>query len=184
MLLELTTQNITVLDFNELFINHYQTDILNHLYNFKMLNLPISNKDVQKIFYHCLIHGVCESVMGNNKSKPVFLYNNTQLDDCIIKDYYTEQELLEFFNSFFYKLDKMLPVRVYKSKYNTVSLKNLIDTNDARASLVINGLVEKNKEYQTKDYTFEKIKRFSKKYQLQFLSNDYFNRLKTKQILI
>jgi len=184
MLLELNRYNLTVLDFNELFIKQYQIEILDHLYKFKLLEKPLNNQDVRKIFYHCLIHGICETVLGYNKSKPLLLYNNTQLDDCIIKEYYKEEELLEFFNAFFYKLDKMLPVRVYKSKFNTVSLKNLIDIKDARASLAINGIVEKNKEYQHREYTFEKVKRFSKKYELTFLNNDYFNRLKTKQILI
>ena len=184
MVLELKIHNIVVLDFNELFIKQYQIDILDHLYKFKLLEKSLSNSDVKKIFYHSLIHGLCETVLNNNKCKSLLMYNNTQLDDCIIKEYYKEENLLSFFDLFFYKLDKMLPVRVYKSKYNLTSLSNLLTLKDARASLVINGIVEKNKEYQLKEYTFEKVKRFSKKYDLTFLNNDYFNRLKTKHILI
>lgn len=184
MTLNLPEHNLLLLDFNQLFIEDYQLGILNHLYTFKILNKPLSNPDVKKIMYHNLIHGICESYRNSCCSRPVYLFNNTQLDDCLIKDHYKEEELLAFFNSFFTKFEKMLPIPIVKSRFNTYSLKYMIGNNDARAVLAINGCTSKITEIKSKEYTFQKIKRFSKKYELTFLSNEYFNSIKTKQILI
>jgi len=44
--------------------------------------------------------------------------------------------------------------------------------------------VQKVKNVNNKNFTFEKIKQFAKRNELTFLSNDYLNQFKTKQIMI
>jgi hypothetical protein len=184
MTLDLPAHNLRLINFNQLLIEDFQIGILNHLHTFKLLDKPLTNLDVKKIMYHNLIHGMCESYKNSCCNRPVYIFNDTQLDDCLLKDHYKEEDLLAFFNSFFTKFEKMLPIPVIKSWFNTYSLNYMIGNNDARAVLAINGCTSKLTEIKSKEYTFQRIKRFSKKYDLTFLSNEYFNSIKTKQILI
>lgn len=184
MTLDLPDRNLTLVNFNQLLIEDFQMGIINHLHTFKLLDKPLTNLDVKKIMYHNLIHGICESYRSSSCSRLVYIFNDTQLDECLLQDHYVEKDLLSFFNSFFIKFEKMLPIPIVKSRFNTYSLNYMIGNNDVRAVLAINGYTSKLTEIKSKEYTFQKIKRFSKKYDLTFLSNEYFNSIKTKQILI
>lgn len=185
MELELPYHNITILDFNELFITKYQVEILDCLFKFKLLDKSLSNPDVKKLLYHNLIHGVCETLLEHKKGKPVLLFKYTELEDCLLCNYHSEQEILEFLRKFIVKLEKMLPIRVCQSTFGVASLKHIISkNNDSRAAMVINQCIQRSTSVDMNAYTFQKIKTFTKKYELTFLNNDYFNRLKTKQILI
>ena len=50
--------------------------------------------------------------------------------------------------------------------------------------IMVNACLSKIKQVSKKDYTFQKIKLFAKRYELTFLSDNYLNCIKTKQVLI
>ena len=66
----------------------------------------------------------------------------------------------------------MLPVRF-------VILTKTLDENN-----MINECLRKIRQVSKKDYTFQKIKLFAKRYELTFLSDNYLNSIRTKQVLI
>jgi hypothetical protein len=181
---ELAEYGITLIDFNKVFIKEVQVDILDDLFKFKLLGKNLANSDVKKIFYHHIVYRICEDLLAVRFSKPIIIFNHTQLDDCFIKNYFKEDSLLDFLVAFINKLQTMLPIKIYKSKLNIETLQHLQKTQDARAQMMINALVQKSNTFDSSSYSFEKIKRFTKKYELTFLNSDYFNRIKTKQILI
>jgi hypothetical protein len=176
--------NITLIDFNKVFIKEIQINILDDLYKYKLLDKSLNNKDVQKIFYHHIIHVICEDLLKSSSGKPIILFNYTQLDDCVIKEYYKEDKLLEFLSHVIQKIERNLPIKIFKTKLNVQTVVHLKEKNDGRALTLLTKLIEKSNTFNVNDYSFEKIKRLTKKYELTFLNIDYFNRIKTKQILI
>ena len=95
-----------------------------------------------------------------------------------------EKDILTFFTNFLRKVDKILPVKIYISKYSIVYLDHLISINDGKAQTTINSMISKINNLDISRYTFSNVKNFTKRYELTFLNKDYFNRLSTKLLLI
>lgn len=173
-IVELPDKNITLINLNDLFSEQISSKILNDLKTYKLTDKPLSNKDVKKLFYHHIIYNITETILNkSSNSKPILLLSDsqftTQIDIC---KYYDELELLSFIAKLISKLETMLPVRVV---YITACTP---------ASMIIDASMQKVKTVSSKNFTFEKIKLFAKRNELTFLSNDYLNQFKTKQIMI
>ena len=82
------------------------------------------------------------------------------------------------------KIEKLLPIKFYISKYSIEYLNHLIEKNDGKAQTTINSMISKVNSLDISKFTFNNIKKFTKKYDLTFLNKDYFNRLSTKLLLI
>ena len=61
--------------------------------------------------------------------------------------------------------------------------KELIKKDDGRAKGTILKIYSTLQKFKIENFTFAKVKKFAKKYDLTFLSNEYFNNIKTKQLL-
>ncbi len=179
----LKSHEINILDFNELFRDGIQFDIINSLYEFNLLDNSINNTNVKRYFIHHIIFQVCEKVLSKS-GKSIVYFNNTQIDDIEILKYFNENELLNTLTNILRRIEKLLPVKFYISKYSIEYLNHLIDTKDGRGYTTINSMVSKVNSIDISRFTFSKIKSFTKKYELSFLNTDYFNRLSTKLLII
>ena len=81
-------------------------------------------------------------------------------------------------------MDKILPLKIFISKYSILYLDHLIDINDGKAQTTINSMISKINNMDISKYTFSEVKKFTRRYELTFLNKDYFNRLSTKLLLI
>ena len=175
MKLEYSGQNLCVCNFNK-FFSHYEGLIVNSLYDYSLLspNYTLKNKDVKKVFYHHLIKLILDEFIWSNKStnKLVMVFNTGSHLHGVAREYFGEKELIAFLEKFIIKLEKMLPVRF-------VILTKTLDENN-----MINECLRKIRQVSKKDYTFQKIKLFAKRYELTFLSDNYLNSIRTKQVLI
>ena len=181
--LHIENYDFTIIDFNELLINDIQPQIINSLHEFNLLEKSINNLQVKKFIFHYTIYNICQKLL-DSKSKSIIYFNNTQLDDCELTKYYKENEILTFFTNFLRKIDKILPIKIFISKYSIIYLNHLIDINDGKAQTTINSMILKINNMDIGKYTFSQVKRFTKRYELTFLNKDYFNRLSTKLLLI
>ena len=77
-----------------------------------------------------------------------------------------------------------MPIILHVSKLSLDYLKHLIDIGDGKSALTVNSIRLKCDKLDVSKYTFSNIKKMTKKYDLTFLNNDYFNRLSTKLLLI
>ncbi len=181
--LHIENYDFTIIDFNELLINEIQPEIINSLHEFNLLDKSINNLSVKKFIYHYTIYNICQRLLDCN-TKSIVFFNNTQLDECELTKYYSEQEILIFFTNFLRRVDKILPVKIFISKYSIVYLDHLISINDGKAQTTINSMITKINNLDIGRYTFSDVKKFTKRYELTFLNKDYFNRLSTKLLLI
>ena len=175
--------DFTIIDFNDLLINDIQAKIINSLHEYNLLDKSINNLQVKKFIYHYTIYSICEKLL-EDKTKSIIYYNYTQLDDCELFKYFKENEILSFFTNFLRKVDKILPLKIFISKYSILYLDHLIDINDGKAQTTINSMISKINNMDISKYTFSEVKKFTRRYELTFLNKDYFNRLSTKLLLI
>jgi len=175
MKLEYSEQNLCILNFNK-FFSHYENLIIDTLYDYSLIsgNYTLRNKDVKKIFYHHLTKIIIDEFIWSNKStnKLVMNFNTNDYIHGVTRGYFGERELIEFLEKYILKLEKMLPVRF-------VITKKVMDE-----FVMVNTCLSKIKQVSKKDYSFQKIKLFAKRYELTFLTDNYLNSLKTKQVLI
>lgn len=179
----LSDYDLKIVDFNDLFIKDIQPEIINSLHEYSLLEKSINNALVKKFFFHYIILGVCEKIL-KSKSKTLIYFNNTQLDDCEMFKYYSENDLLLLFTNMMRKIEKLLPIKIYISKFSIEYLTHLVDKNDGKAQTTINSMISKINKIDISKYTFSNIKKFTKRYELTFLNRDYFNKLSTKLLLI
>lgn len=175
MKLEYSQQNLSILNFN-LFISHYEGLIVDDLYKYSLLssNYTLGNKDIKKLFYHHLIKIIVDEFIWSSKStnRLVMVFNTNSHIHGVLRDYYGEKELIAFLERFIGKLENMLPVRF-------VIVNKTLDEH-----LMLNACLSRIKQTNKKEYTFQKIKLFAKRYDLTYLTDSYLNCLKTKQVLI
>jgi hypothetical protein len=175
--LELPNNNLKIIDFNELFVQQIQVSICDDLHKYNLIGKPLKHKDVKKIIYHHLIHGICQCLLQPHNNKPVFIYNDIEIVDCDVCNIFSKSELLVFIKRFLHRLEKMLPVKVCILRYK-------ITRPNTSNFIAVNACISKSKSVDLKLFSFDKIKKFAKQYELTFLNSDYLERLKTKQILI
>lgn len=181
--LHIENYDFTIIDFNELLISDIQPQIINSLHEFNLLDRSINNLSVKKFIFHYTIYTICQKLL-ESKNKSIIFFNNTQLEECEFNKYYKENEILVFFTNFLRKIDKILPIKIYISKYSIAYLDHLLDINDGKAQTTINSMITKINDLDIGRYTFSEVKKFTRRYELTFLNKDYFNRLTTKLLLI
>jgi hypothetical protein len=175
--------DINIIDVNSMFVEKTYVDIVNDLYKLDLLKPKITT-DVKRIMYHHVIHDICEFYLCSPLRKPVVLFNNTQLEDCLIFQYFTEEDILGILTSVFAKIQKTLPIRCYLSKYSGKHLKYKSNSDDGKILNTLNLIKEISNSPVKSDITFENIKKFTKKYGLIYLNQEYFTRLATKHLYI
>lgn len=185
MMSDITLKNhdIEIIDFNELYNTEIQYCIIESLYELDLLDYSINNINIKRWFLHQIIYSVCEKVLSKN-TKSIVYFNNTQLEENHLSKYFSETEQLNYITNILRRIEKLLPVKFYISKYSIEYLNHLISTNDGRGYTTINSMVSKINSIDITKFTFSKIKSFTKKYELSFLNTDYFNRLSTKLLII
>ena len=181
--LDLGVYNICLVNCNEIFANNISDNIINDLHMFDILDKSFNNVDVKKIAYHYIIHGFSEAVLQSTcKGKHILFFNNTQLPECSMLKFYDEFDVIHLINVVLSRVKRILPIKVYISKYSLPYFDHLLKSKSGKGSMLLNDIQRPKKDFT--EFTFSKAKAFSKKYELKWLNDEYFNRLSTKLLLI
>ena len=187
MNLSLSAYNIELIDFQNIH-KLFEHELIDDLHKFQLLEVfqerGLSNKDIKKLFYHHIIKTIVEyfnSHVTNNKL--VLYFNNTQFYESELLKYLDEHKYLKFLSTFLVTIRNMLPVKVVVSQRSLIFFKELLLKDDGRARGTVLKINSTMNKFKIEDFTFSKVKKFALKYDLNFLSRDYFNNFKTKQLL-
>jgi len=181
--LEFKQYNFRIINFNYLF-RDIELNIINDLHKHGLLTERISS-NAKKFFYHHIILGICESLLQNKiKEKSIIYFNNNQLGNYQILKYFKEEDILNLLNVIFKQLKKLLPIKIFISTISFDFLTHLLHKNDGRSTELINSIRAYLDTVSLENYTFSKVKTFTKKFGLLFLNKDYFNQLKSKQLIL
>ena len=182
--LDLGIYNLSLVNCNRIFVKYISDSIVDELYKFDLLEKSLSNGLVKKIFYHFCILNFCEAILKNKTDKKSLLFfNNTQLEECSLLQYYSEEDIIKNIVAVINRMKNILPVKTYVSRYSLMYFKHLLEQQKGRGHMLLND-IQKNTSSAYGRYTFSKAKQFAKRYELIWLNEEYFNKLSTKFLLI
>ena len=182
--LDLGVYNLSLINCNNILSGNISYNLVNDLAEYGLLGSKFSRVDCKKLLYHHVIYELCEAILRDtNKKKHVLFFNNTQLDESPLTEFYSEEELIKQMTLILNKIRNMLPIKVYISRYSLPYFDHLLKSKSGRGQMLLND-IQKSTEKDFDKFTFSKVKSFTKRYELTWLNNDYFNRLSTKFLLI
>lgn len=175
--------NLILINFHAI-LKEIETNCLNELNNFGLVTdfqINLSNRDTKKLIYHHIIHGLCEEVRltKTNSMKAIVIPSLINDDHEMIK-FCNPEDFELFIHNLLRKLQNMLPFVLYQSKEDIFG-DEPVDSGSMQDIICI--ITELCSIKDSKTFTYERMKKFASQFDLEFLSNDYFNCIKTKMLL-
>jgi hypothetical protein len=178
--IDVNSHNLCLLDFSIIF-NECEVDIINDLHQFDLLDeFMFQNKDTKKIIYHHIIHHLCENVIHHMTfNRIVVVYNSNDLNSSQLGKLSSKFRMSSFMTSTLNKIKNILPIRIFMSDIKFDEINSHIH-NDQGEKIE---LLTKLQTCHNRVSSFQKVKKFAKKYDLNFLSLEFFNRIRTKNLM-
>lgn len=174
--------NLNIINLSDVYRENIDISLINDLHKYDLLDKSI-NSSIRQLFYYHVIYGICRSITANSAGNNlVFFFNFSELVDTEIVKYFDRDKMQNLFKQTLQALEQMLPIIIYTSTYiefDQLHTKFTDDMMDIMHNMI--QLVESRKD---KNFTFEKILKFTKKHKLTFLNTNYFNQIKTKVLLL
>jgi|TARA_B100002019_G_scaffold278399_1_gene279198 hypothetical protein len=181
--LDLPEYNVTLIDYQQIH-KSFEQRLINELYNLQLLDslydLP---SDCKKLILHFTIKETVDYLNSFKTNNKLLLYfNNTQFYDSEVLKYIDEPVYLKLITKMMLKIRTILPIKVVISSKSLEFFSHLLTIDDGRARGTLIRIIDTVNKFKVENFTFEKVKKFSKVNNLTFLSGEYFNNMKTKQI--
>lgn len=148
--------------------------------------IKFQNSDTKKILYHCLIIQLCEFILNKpTNHKVVYCIFKPNRDNLEIADYCTIEDFEYEIKKISKKLNNILPITIFNfPNYPDINtFCNRVLENKGDAIDTIRSVHQFFNKQKRRPFSFEKIKKYTSKYELHFLNNNYFNQLKVKSFL-
>jgi hypothetical protein len=179
--------NLKLIEFDSVF-RSIEVNFINDLSKYNLIPAKKINRDIKKLLYHHIFYGVSEYILQHpTKERIIILKKNDVPEDLLSFQYFSRMDIQKYINQVVYKVAKLLPINIYS--YDNFNFKHIEEEYKERRGDVIE-LIEKIRMFSwghntvRSVYTFARVKDFAKRNGLTFLSERYFNQLKTKQLLI
>jgi len=174
-------ENMVLINFNFIF-KQIEVDFINDLTEYNLIKdykINFSKKDIKKLFYHHVIFGICEEIKNSPKHKKVLIIP-PELKECEIFNYCDYDDFNKILLKLLQMLEKCLPFLIHFTS-NDIFIAEITDSGESIEFInILSAMIDKK---ESKTFTFERLKSFSKKWELTFLSKTYFNDVKTKLLL-
>ena len=188
LMVDIQFHRITVLDFNSIFIKHIENDLITDLDKFGLIQdgrFNIKNKDVKRFFYHHLIDGICKFFLNTRiKNKSIILYSSLTPIGIQITHMTDLEELQIFLDKTVIKIANILPLKWYISGTTFSQLTSIMKGDDGSAHDLINRIRYTVNDYDISRFTYTKARTFAKRHGLEFLTNNFFKQIHSKQLIL
>lgn len=179
--------NLQLVNFESIF-KTIEVNFINDLVKYQLLPAKRITRDIKKLLYHHIFYGTCEYLLNRQAKERVVILKSKQLDftNYQILQYFDKELILKYIDQAALKVSKLLPISMYVYENIEFCLfKQLYSKRDGNVIELIERIrsFAWTKEFTRSYYTFAKVKNFAKRNELTFLSEKYFNQLKTKQLL-
>lgn len=156
---------------------------INNINSFE-LDLNLSKHVVKKFIHSNLIFEICEAILNcKTNNKIVVYYNTTDENFAWFNDFFVGKDLVKFFGNSFKKYEKMLPIKIFNGKVSLEYITSEYKFNNEDVRILLNKIKQYSDNKSEDVKNFKKAKTFLEKYQLTYLSKNYFNTVKSKQIM-
>lgn len=177
--------NISIISFAKIYRNTFSEGFLKNIQDYSIKNISLKNKDVKKLFVHNLIFSICEEIRKSKAmERNIIYFSTTSIPHTFLNEFINEEEIIVFIEKILLKIKKILPINIVITSNSFEYFCYLINNNKAEGIDILYNMMSIINNSNVEKFTFQKIKAFTKKYGLTFLSNVYFNDIKSKQLLI
>ena len=187
-MLNIKFHEITVLDFNSIFNKHIETNLINDLDKFGLIKdntFNIKNKDVKKFFYHHIIHGLTTFFLESKiKNKSIILYTTLAPVGDEILHMTSTSDLQTFIDRTVLKISKLLPMRWFITNTTFNELVKCVKNDNGNTTDAINKLIHLIYQHDISKFTYAKARAFAARYDLNFLTNNFFKKVYAKQLIL
>jgi len=165
----------------ELFIKQkIEIEIINDLERYKLLQGSL-NTEKKSFFYHHIILGICQYLLYKRTNDKIVFYYTKVFEDFELFKYFNEKEVIQTINKVIKSIKTYLPVRIYDGTISFESLHYMKDINDGKFDEIVSSIKSLSNYFEK--HTFSRIKQFSNKHNLTFLNQQFFNDIKTGQLI-
>ena len=180
--IDIDSRNLCLLNFFDI-LTECENKILDDLYKFDLLDdLSYQKIDVKRIIYYYIILHLCEAVIHRMTfNKIVVIYSEKDIDRTSLCKYCSKFRTASFLKNTLLKIGRLLPLRIYTSSESFDELKYILDHGNGERTETLARIQSCIGKRQVN--TFQNIKQFVKKYELTFLSEEFFHRVKTKNLM-
>jgi hypothetical protein len=189
-------ESSTFKQFNLTFVNivsilkQIEINLINDLTLYNLLSQKRITRDIKKLIYHHVFHGLCEYILNTkHQGKLVFLIKQSNpYHDIQLHKFFKCEDIDKHLDQAVKQVAKLLPMPIHSHTFN-FSIRELNSKYDQGIGEV-REFVELIKSFQASYdfiktyYTFAKVRAFAKRNELTFLNEKYFNQLKTRQLLM
>jgi hypothetical protein len=179
--------NLQLISFESIF-KTIEVNFINDLEKYQLLPAKRVTRDIKKLLYHHIFYGTCEYLLNRQSRERVVLLKSIQLDltGFEVLQHFDRETIQKHVDQVALKVVKLLPINMYG--YENIEfrlLKHLYSKGDGNVIELIERIrsFAWTKDFTRSHYTFANVKGFAKRNELTFLSEKYFNQLKTKQLL-
>lgn len=178
--IDVNSHNLCIVNFHDIFLSA-EVDIINDLNTFDLIDdFKFQRQDAKKIIYHHIIHQLCETIVHHMTfNKIIVCCHLNDLKDCNLVSLSSKFRHDSFLGNTIKKIKNILPIRIVMIDTPFKELIEIINNQGGERIELLSAL-QLCKNNVT---SFEKVKSFAKKYELDFLSKEFFNRVKTKNLM-
>jgi len=159
-----------------------EVGLITDLHDYGLLKTEKITKDVKTLLLHHLIHHICEYVLKYKGKEKNVIYYSDQIPNTIqLLKHFQETDLETLFKKTVQKLKKVLPLRIH---CNHLEFREIFYSKQGKREEIIARIKQTLDSTDITQFSFSKTNLFTKRYKLTFLNKEYFNSIKTKQLLI
>ena len=184
-MLILPRHNLRLIDFSGIFKEKIEAKVLNDLDSYGLIKndiINVKNRDVKKVLYHTIIHELCEYVLSVKGDEKVIVVYST-ITPPTVNLHECAPDFMSFLNKFIKRVSNMLPIQILHIDSSFDVIEDIMEMKSGECAEIINNAKILANEFDIGSFTFTKARYFAKKYELEYLSNNYFKQIKSKQLI-
>ena len=178
--IEDTSSHTYIVNFAKVFEINIQYPLMKDLNTYQVTKKL--DKNARAFFYHHIVLGLCQYILNQSvyDQGRIVIYNHIgDLNKSELYEYYTESVVKELVSDVLASCKRHLPIRIHDASFSFYYF--LGSTGGAKEGILAQIRDTGSKDFEK--YTFNKAIKFANKHGLIFLSRQYFDQLKTKQLL-
>ena len=182
---ELNNYCICLLNFKDIFHKAYK-DVVKDLYTYdKFHDHNVRSQDTKRIYYYHMIKHICDAVINTNTTNTIVIYFSVKDIACDFQQCVNKRtrkngkrdnrsDFIVFMKQFFKRVKSMVPVKVYISEVKFDTFIQYYNNNKGKYLDTINEM----RAIKEKRISLEQFKKFTTKYRLTYLNDNYLNSVK------
>lgn len=180
--ISLVQYNFKIIDFTSI-IKEVSNFVLKDIEVYNLIEVTKLSRDIKRLITHHTIHQVCEVLLKKKNKVPYILFYSEGSYSTELHKHFGADAVNDYLNNLVSRMRQLLPVRIFVTSLSFNTIKIHIDCNSGEGIEFLTNIKNYSDNFDNVTFTFSKIKNYAKRNGLTFLDEDYFNQLKTKQLL-